>query len=134
MKIEIEIKNRNGKSKLEIEIEMKNFNWKSKLEIEIEIKNFNWKSKIEIINWNWKFTPWPTISCKTRGKEIGANIRTTHHGWEPWYVDRTERKQHLSGSWFVDRAKGKQYGSGFWLIVANVQFHVILGHSYILES
>ena len=24
-------------------------------------------------------------------------IRTTHHGWEPWYVDRSKLKQHLSG-------------------------------------
>ena len=46
-------------------------------------------------------------------------IRTTHHGWEPWYVDRSKRKQHLSGSWLVDWAKGKQYESGSWLIVVN---------------
>ena len=43
-------------------------------------------------------------------------------------------KQLLSGSWFVDRAKGKQYGSGSWFIVANVQFHAILGKSYDIVS
>ena len=29
-----------------------------------------------------------------------------------------------------DRAKGKQYGSGLWLILANVQFRVILYLAY----
>ena len=62
---------------------------------------------------------WDHRDCETRSKEIGPNIRTTDHGWEPWYVDRTKRQQ-LSDSWFVERAKSKQYGSGSWLIVANV--------------
>ena len=35
---------------------------------------------------------------------------------------------HLTGLWFVNRAKSKQYRSGLWLIVANVQFRVILCH------
>ena len=30
--------------------------------------------------------------------------------------------------WFVDRAKSKQYESGLWLIVANVEFRIILSH------
>ena len=69
-----------------------------------------------------------TITCETSDKEIGPNIKTTHHG----YVDPAKRKQYLSGSWFVDRAKGKQYRSSSWLIVSNVQLRVILGH--ILKS
>ena len=88
--------------------------------------------KIEIKNWNWKLTPPSTISYKASGKEIELNIRTTHHKWEPRYVDRTKRKQHLSGLLFVDPTKDKQYGLGSWLIFANVQFRVILGD--ILES
>ena len=70
-----------------------------------------------------------------RGSIMGEGILVGLDTSEvPVYVDRTKRKQHLSGSWFVDRdrAKGKQYLSGLWLNVANVQFRVIFDH--ILKS
>ena len=92
LKFEIE----NWDWKLELKIVIENWNWK--LRLKIDIKNRNWQLTIQIKNRNWKLIPSPTISCETRGKEIRPNIRTMHHGWEPWYVDRTKRKQDLSGS------------------------------------
>ena len=50
------------------------------------------------------YTFWPQ-------KYISASFKYTYknHEWEPWYVDRTKRKQNLSGSRFLDRAESKQY-------------------------
>ena len=61
----------------------------------------------------------PNCSNKFKQVRMLVIIRTTHHGWEPWYVDRSKRRQHFSGLWLVDWAKGKQYESGSWLIVVN---------------
>ena len=60
-----------------------------------------------------------TCSNKFEQVRMLVIIRTTHHEWEPCYIDRSKRKQHLSGLWLVDWAKGKQYESGSWLIVVN---------------